>query len=45
MTIGTNWNRNVVGIGRKVKFLLMKWMRFEKSKPFIEQLYNFYNLL
>ncbi|CAI6372732.1 unnamed protein product [Macrosiphum euphorbiae] len=37
MASGTNWNRNIEGISDKMKWLKIKWIRFEKSKPFMVQ--------
>lgn len=37
MASGTNWNRNIEGMSDKMKWLKIKWIRFEKSKPFMVQ--------
>lgn len=33
----TFWNINIVGIGQKIKWLKVKWMRFQKYTPLIAQ--------
>lgn len=37
MSSGTFWNRNIESTCEKIKWLKVKWIRFEKSMPFIVQ--------
>lgn len=37
MASGTFWNRNIESTCEKMKWLKVKWMRFQKSTPFIVQ--------